>query len=196
MNSLKMVAQVALSLSIACGVSANAANAPREIVNSTSGSYVVTTSVENAGEVVASWKNVLTVQEVQKGQTVAITNVVSPKQMNSGYQSYYLGFDIKMNLSRVGATNQLAVMASYTTPQPIAIYTQKMEEDDRTLAMGQIKRTPLKTAEGQQTLNTIGFSKVYDVTVPRGINVPIARFVLQEGQNQSLVTVKLKVDKQ
>lgn len=160
--------------------------------------YQITTTVESAGKTIGTWMNLVSVEDLKKDQPIKVINVVDAKQVDNGYQKYYVGFNIKMNLSRVQKANILSVITTFSSPQNIYPYNDKIDKDESTVAQGLVATTPLTTVDVTQKLNinTITFSKIYDITVPRDVAVPIARFVAEEGQKKSLVTIKLKIEKQ
>jgi hypothetical protein len=184
------IIQILVAMTMFLGVNAYAENKLVE-------TYKVTTSVENAGKVIGSWVNLVPVSTNGKGQIPQIVNVVEPKAMDNGYQKYGIGFNIKMNLAQNKKVNQLAVVAAFSSQQELQLYNEKMDASETTLAAGRLVATPLKSADVTRAehINTVSFTNIYDVTVPRGIEVPMGRFVLVDRGNQSLVTLKIKVEK-
>lgn len=157
--------------------------------------YKINVSVENENKSIGAWTQVATVQQLKKGVEPIIFNLVSPTKVVIDNKTYDAGFNIKFNLSQApnangSFTNYLTLAATYTTPQMISLYTQKIEKDETTLAPGKVYISPTANM-----LNSVRFIKVYDVTEPRNIPVSIARFSLDDEKKKSLVTLKLQVQK-
>jgi hypothetical protein len=157
----------------------------------------VTTTVESSGNVIGTWENVIQLSNPIKGQPAMITSIATPKDVNDQYGTYQVGFNIKMNLSKVNNTKQLAVLAAFSTPNPLQPFNQKLEGEE-SVVPGKISQLQIKTADVTKKayLTTIIFTSLFDVTVPRNVSVPVARFILTEDGKQSLVNVKIKVNKQ
>lgn len=164
--------------------------------------YRVTFNIENAGQSIGGWSKVVTATELQKGVDAPIVNVVDPKIVRTATQQYALGFNIKMNVLRMnlpqkGYGNYLTIMAAYTSTQQIMLSNEKIDKDESTLAQGKIVKSVFTVRQQGdiKEVNTINFAKLYDVTTPRNIEVPFARFILTENNEQSLVTLKFKVER-
>lgn len=164
--------------------------------------YRVTFNVENAGQSIGGWTKVVAANELKKGLEAPIINIVDPKSVQTPSQQYMVGFNIKinvstMNVAKKGYANYLTIMAAYTTTQQINLYNDKVEKDESTLAVGKVVKSILNTRQPTDVkeINTVTFAKLYDITTPRNVEVPFARFALTENNEQSLVTVKFKVEK-
>lgn len=162
--------------------------------------YKVNVSVESAGKTIGQWSQMTQAQQLTKNVEPAILSLVSPTQMLIDNKPYNAGFNIKFNISQApntngSYTNYLTLASSYTTTQTILLSNEKLDKDPSTLAPGKLIQSNFKNEANPVVLNTIRFTKVYDITQPRNIAVPIAHFVLDEGDKKSLVTLKLQVEK-
>lgn len=158
--------------------------------------YKATVFVENAGQTIGSWSGVATPQTVVRNKPAQIISLVNAKSITNGSYNYNLGFDIKMTLIKINGKNQLMLASSYSSLSEISPYARKIDNDESTITLGKVFKTEYNSNPNQapMVLNTILFTNVLDVTEPRGIIIPIGRFIADSNGNGSLVNLKLKVE--
>lgn len=154
--------------------------------------YKVDWFVKKTGVLVVTRSTVIHLSDPEN-QAKTGKMVFSPQRIPVGDSSYLLGLGIDMKLFENNGSPILGMVGTYTDPNQLFDFTQKMP-DEHNVAHPVIEPETQKFSTGQSvTLNHAKFFKAYDISKPSNQEVTFTRFIIKEPDTASLIEISFKV---
>lgn len=154
--------------------------------------YKVDWFVKKTGKVVVTRSTVIHISDPEN-QVKTGKIVFSPQRIPVGDSNYLLGLGIDMKLFENNGSPILGMVGTYTDPNPIFDFTEKMP-DEQNVAHSVVQAETQKFNTGQSvTLNHAKFVKAYDISKPSNQEVTFTRFIIKEPETASLIEISFKI---
>lgn len=154
--------------------------------------YKVDWFVKKTGKIVVTRSAVIHLSDPEN-QAKTGKIVFAPQRVPVGDSSYLVGMGVDMKLFENNGSPILGMVGTYTDPNPIFDFTEKMP-DENNIAHIVVQPETQKFSTGQSVnLYHAKFFKAYDVSTPTNQEVTFTRFILKESNIASLIEISFKI---